>query len=69
MCLKLWVPVANLQQDTFWTHPSLGMHITGGTIALRGAKLKRNAAVVDMVIATMASRQDVLKKTSYLKQA
>ena len=37
-------------KDVFWTHPSLGMDTTCGTVALRGAKPPRNAAIVDLLV-------------------
>jgi amidase len=37
-------------KDVFWTHQSLGMDTTCGTVALRGAKPPRNAAIVDLLV-------------------
>jgi len=37
-------------KDNFITHPSLGMDTTCGTVALRGARPRRNAVVIDKLI-------------------
>jgi Amidase len=41
------IPV--IVKDNFWTHPSMGMDTTCGSLALVGAKPPKNAAVIDRV--------------------
>ena len=56
---------AEHQQDIFNTDPVLGMGTTCGSAALRGAKPKRNAAIVDAV--RVSRYQSSLANISYYK--
>jgi amidase len=42
------------RQDNIGTHPSLGMETTAGSLALRDSRPRKNAKIVDMLIAAGA---------------